>query len=823
MANSETPIDASVPQVLLFGHVGAGKSSLLAALMRAGEAQGETLHGEVQEASGRLAAVRDAVYRGTSLAQSDTELTSYTIRLRPWRDGSSPAEPQTVILHDCSGRAAESLIRHPSSLRDPDTRAPIARAVIEADAILLLVDATSDDDQLQDAFEEFDTFLTVVAQGKANAREVGGFPILLVMTKCDELARPGDTRTAWEDRVHRRAERAWKQFDAFLKDADPHDGIPSPFLPFGSIDLSVHAVAIREPQLNSASAEPQTPYHVAELFRDCFAEARTHRDRVGESNQRLKWIVRAAATLVGAMFLGALGVVLFPPERGDPGLAERIRGYSSHEPPPAERLADANILKNKRMLAAYRDDPAFVALPEELRDFVIDRIQEIDRYQAYRGKLLAALAPADTRTLDDLQRVEQALEAGELTLPSRAWDGTPAGQLRDKWLADARAIRTAEGKFLEHYQDLVRRATALMLTPSFGGNWRADVTALLADAGRPTTTMSEPLPDSPVLNQLRGQAVPVRVPYEFQRVYEARRDWHYTQERLTRLRDLADALALTEGPGRPEPALVFPEPGRGVNSAALPGDRLFALRNFPHEPDDFGDWQLSNFPDPGRSLLAERLDRSFQVGARHVETLLQPRLGADMPDSWRGVADALIDPAFADWGRLLQLMLRLRNPNAANPVADLAAFLHASTFDLDLRGLDLLIPPDLSLDKVAPSGALVITITPKGGATTTLRFKQSGAGIREGSATSYRFVPEESGKAVYRPGDDLRAEVSVRAGAQEFKLEWEMGGPKTYQFVRLEREPRLVKPAGAEAATGVKLTPMAGSRLPKLPALFPMK
>src|SRR5690348_18500672 len=119
MADSEPPVDSSIPQVLLFGHVGAGKSSLLAALMQAGTAQGETLRGEVQEASGRLAAVRDAVYRGTVLERSDTELTSYTIRLRPWRNGAG-AEAKTLVLHDCSGRAAESLIRHPSSLHDPD-------------------------------------------------------------------------------------------------------------------------------------------------------------------------------------------------------------------------------------------------------------------------------------------------------------------------------------------------------------------------------------------------------------------------------------------------------------------------------------------------------------------------------------------------------------------------------------------------------------------------------------------------------------------------------------------------------------------------------
>ena len=132
------PPDPDTPQVLLFGHTGAGKSALLAALVRAGEIQGDTLHGEVQESSGRLAALREAVYRGTELARSDTELTSYTIRLRPWRDGMhSVADPTTVVLHDCSGKAAEGLIRHPSSLRDSETRAPVARAVIEADAIIL--------------------------------------------------------------------------------------------------------------------------------------------------------------------------------------------------------------------------------------------------------------------------------------------------------------------------------------------------------------------------------------------------------------------------------------------------------------------------------------------------------------------------------------------------------------------------------------------------------------------------------------------------------------------------------------------------------------
>ena len=194
---------------------------------------------------------------------------------------------------------------------------------------------------------------------------------------------------------------------------------------------------------------------------------------------------------------------------------------------------------------------------------------------------MASLAPGDTRTLEDLNKVEQALDRGELALPTIAWEDTSAGRLREKWLADARAIRKAEQQFLERYQDYSRRATAVLLASSFAGNWRADVGALAREADESPAGLSDPLPDSPALNQPRGAAVTRRVPFEFQRVYEARRNWKYTEDRLLRLRDLADALALTDGPNRPDAALVFPEPGRGVNSATLPGERLFATHAIP--------------------------------------------------------------------------------------------------------------------------------------------------------------------------------------------------------------------------------------------------
>src|SRR5262249_2258668 len=159
----------------------------------------------------------------------------------------------------------ESLIRHPGPLHDASTRSPVARAVIEADAILLLVNASAEDDELNEAFAEFETFLKAVGEGKSSAREVGGFPIFLVLTHCDTLATSSASLSSWQRKVHEKAEYAWAKFHTFLKDAtnDDEDEAPSPFLPFGSVDLTVETVAIKHPRLIDEPGQPNSPFRVA--------------------------------------------------------------------------------------------------------------------------------------------------------------------------------------------------------------------------------------------------------------------------------------------------------------------------------------------------------------------------------------------------------------------------------------------------------------------------------------------------------------------------------------------------------------------------------
>jgi hypothetical protein len=832
LSSENLPTGPDVPQVLLFGHSGSGKSALLGALLQAGELQGAVLQARVFDPSGRLQSIRDALSDGISLDKTTTEVTRYSVQLRPLDDKAGQAEhTASFILTDCSGRAAESLIHHPYALLEQGTHGPVARAVIEADAIVLLVDASADAEELYAAFEDFDAFLHVVWRGKEGAREVGGFPVLLVLTQCDKLAEPTDTRAKWEERIQRRTDRAWKEFDKFLKDAAPEDGVPSPFLPFGSIDLTVYAVAVRVPRTLDRPGERDTPYGVAEMFRDCFTEAAAHRSRVVRSNQRLAWTVRGTLAFVTLLVAAAVGVTFFQPARPDTGLEDRVVAYQTHEAPPPVRLSEQLIAGNKQTLAAFRDDPRFSQLPPDLQEYVNSRVKEIEDYENYWSRLMHASSPGEARSEDELNRVDLALRSGDLALPAGYdWEQTAAGQLQEKWAKDVAAIRETEKKFFDRYIDLYRRGTVLALASSFGGNWRAEVNSLLEEGSRLPAVLGAPLPGSAAVATPRGQPVANRVPFEFDRVYQARKDWDLAAEKLAHLRDLADALALTAGPGRPEPVLFIPEPGPAVNSVRLPLDRLISLpQQYPREAAEPREWEVRNFSDPGRKILSDRLEQSFRNGVRQVQALLLARLGNDgnaeeRAESLRKLAVTLVDPVtpFPEWGRLLHFIARLRDPAATNPVLDLAVFLARTSFDLDFRGFELTIPDDLALEKVVPSGPLTITVASPSQSVQVQRFKLQGGGVREGSATTYRFMPEEAARLVYHPGDGFQAELPVQSGSNSLRLVWSSGGSRAYQFDRLEREPRLVRsPESSEPAVGVKLTAARGSIVPRLPTLFP--
>ncbi len=808
------------PQILLFGHPGSGKTNLLGALLRASEAQPALLGGTVADLTGHLDAIRAAVYDAGNLKSTHAEINTFRVQYR------DPA-PADFLLVDCDGRAATALLKNPDSLEARRVTGVVAQAVLSADLLALVVDATLTDDDLTERFEDFLFFLEQVHGRRLRDREVGGLPVFIVLARCDLLAAPGDTTLTWEAEVRRHLARVRRQFEEFVDDQLPLEGFGTSYLPFGSVDVEDYATAVRRPALADAPKPPAEPYGVAELFHDAFRAAAAHRARARSSDRRLKRTLWAVAAGVLAMLAGAVAVTVFQPATADPQLPERVRMYARGEPAAAVRLAEPTATRNKRLLASFRADPGFFALPADLQAFVEGRLREADDYRAYREKLAALPAPAEARTLEELDRVRAKL-AGELALPAEyTWGDTDAAKLRDKWLADAALIRAAEAAWHDWYRGLLNQATALTLTGSFAGDWRDRANALVDDAAKLPFALAAPIAGSEAVPQPRGEAVTYRVPFEYDRVYQARRDWEYARARLLHLRDLADVLALT--PTTERRPLLVPPSGSGLDANTFPAEQLADLRRrvprgselYPSDVSGYPEWELSGFPDPGRSVLAGRARESFANGAAAVRGLVAARLnGNDTPDGWGRVAEGLSAAPFAEWGRLLHVLARLDNRDAADPVAGLAAFLRTPEFAVDLRGAELTVPLVLRTPPLVPAGPLTLTVTPRAGGDPVVRtYPTAGEPQPRDLTTVYTFGA--AAPFTYRPGDALRAELPVRSGAQAFTLAWDAGGTRTFQFDRLAREPRLLRDGAAEPATGVRLAPAAGSAVPRAPALLP--
>ena len=912
-------VGVEAPHVLLFGLTGAGKTALLAALMRAGEKQQATFGGRIVEASGQLARLAEAFYEGSEPPPAEQEVVSYVLRLESpatgqaerredsLRSGFGHSPSRSIIIHDCSGEAAsrcievmvaEEMTQLPRSSsgyrgvpRDtgyqdmsgiylqalmaqegrifPDAPATgplrLRQVLQEADALMVLVVATMDERKLRQSFSLFRQFLWALRWARSRARKVGGFPVFLVLTQCDRLARPGDSRAVWESRLQACSKHAYAAFAAFLRqasgpespspeiqptarsqyaestEASAEDGVEewdaektsrSLFTPFGDLDLHVYTVAVRYPRHLEKREEATKPYRVVELFRDVFAAASGHRHRQQQADRCLRWTVRTVAAFFTAAMTTLLVLLFDPPRVPQPTLAEMVAGYREHEPPAEERLAASRIALHRQTLERFRDHADFWQLPAELQGFVLTRLREIEDYRQLRRRLAASLRPADCRTVSELEALEQSLQQGPLSIPPGRgydWSATEAGRWRMKWLQDVQVIRQAEQQLQELYRDRIRRVQRLMEVDHFAGSWRDEATAVVQSPDPPyplgnAVPGSMSLPDLPAEH---GAPITWFVPYHFERVADWRDEWHRWRERLQALRDLADACGLTQGSGLPAP-LRIPERSDISSSADDPALRWQQLQQYYavylSQP---ALWGAVRFPEPIRAILQDHRSR-FLAGVGHrLRQELQRRVGredglADTPSQWRQVAELLHQPSgpLAEWGKLLHVLLLQEDSRAAEPLQELAMFLSRASFDLELQGVNLYLPPGLTLEPPRPAGPLLLKWTgPQG--ETVQRFLQMGMPIREGSGRLYIFQAEKVEKLRYRPGDTLTLELPLQAGQEVMRLVWERGVSASYQFDVLYASPRLLRRDGhMEVARGVRLVPLTGSLWPAPPPLW---
>jgi HAMP domain-containing protein len=706
---------------------------------------------------------------------------------------------------------------------DADERAlaegTVPESFLQADGLAVTIDATTSDEEIDATAGAVIRYLQKLESVRTHERSVAGWPVAIVLTKCDALLERGDVLDQWLRRIDERTESVRTRFDAaFAAELDPG---------FGEVDLSVFATATRSPAIAGAPLDASGGIGIVPLAQSLAGAARRYRVRTMASNRRLSGTAIAAFLLLGA-FLAASGAAwLIVPQGPDDRLTARVRSYQAKERPPAVRLSDARRPRNRAELTAIREDSGFADLHPDLKEYVLERLAEFDRYEAYAATFRRPAA-AECRSSEELDRLAAELQTTLAPPPddAHAWAETEAVRLRDKWARDIDLLRAAESRIYDWTRTLVRRTNELLFAGTLDRSWRNEIAAVLRDADAPPFPHGEPIPGSSEVPTPGGRMLTYDAAYEFDRVDVARRDWEYARDRITRLRDLADAVGLTGDSGRAASLLEWPElPSDKGAFERFATERLARIRlTLPALSEEPSQFALSLWPDAAREELKLPLVRSVDRAVRQLREriradVLSAGMGRETAAGWQQVrTTSLTQPWMRDWGKLLHLLSRLTDERPVNPVEDMIAFLGKPSFSLAVQSIEVTIPDSLRPDRFEPNAE--ITLAVNGAA---LPFKRIGSVKAVRGERTYRFVVDSNaGRPNVTPGEPLVLSLAGTVAGSPHELIWDRGRSSVYLFDRIALEPRFTEPNGrSERATGVIVRVEPEGAWPVLPVLVP--
>jgi GTPase SAR1 family protein len=403
-------------RIVLFGASGTGKSSLLGALAQAEPA---ALGAQLIETSGGLAELQKRAYENKQIATQD-EVTPYQVALQ----GETQAE---ATLIDSNGRVAQAYLAGERAL---DDGGPLAASLQDADAVVLTV---APDEKAQQTFGQFTDLLRAFEQQRGRRNEIAGLPVFLVLTKCDLLARPGDTADAWAQRIDKAKQKLGAEFKEFFGHAAP----------FGAIDLHVEACAIKRPALSDSSARPREPFGVAELFRDVLAAAFAFHQEWAGAERRLHRAVVGLVALIALMGLIAAGFFLSLPSAELGALENAIGAALPPSVTAAQRLREP-VEPKLRELTKIQEDPEFSHLPSQIQDQVRAAAKEMALYQDLAKKVDALKRVRFFKKDEDIQTFTQAID--NITLPTQyvaAWSDTRLAKKIEQYRSELTALDKA--------------------------------------------------------------------------------------------------------------------------------------------------------------------------------------------------------------------------------------------------------------------------------------------------------------------------------------------------------------------------------------------
>jgi len=508
-------------RIVLFGAPGAGKSALIGALAQAGQTQGAQLGGQLLDVSGGMTELKNQTYQ-KGPAPTQDELRDYPLAVESSAKGDGAT--QTATLYDSSGQAAEAIMASQTEL---PPGSPLAQALLDADALVLLVDAGG---ALDRSVATIGDFLRLFQNVRGQRADIAGLPVYLVLSKVDTIARAGDTYNQWIQRIEEGKRKLDQRFQALLKEQAG--------LPFGRVQVHLSATAVKRPALADRPAKAE-PFGVAELFRESLASAKAYWKRREHAAGRLSLAVAGMLGFVG--LLGILAAVLYMlrPSAELTALENQVRRVLPTSG-AVERLREP-VDERLKELAQIQASPHYVELPPKLRDEVEQARAEMEQYQKLYKEFQAQVTDPRFVTRDeDLDKIEKSLDA--FSLPDEylsAWADTKLVQRLEKWRLDVRKLREAakdeEGwirKQVDEAQAL-RKQGGLVVAKSLPAEqaaaWFKQVQEYL-DRG-PRHKRTDRLPGSASLTYDHV--------YKLQRVERALKDWESAKRNLQDLRKLA--------------------------------------------------------------------------------------------------------------------------------------------------------------------------------------------------------------------------------------------------------------------------------------------
>jgi hypothetical protein len=404
---------------------------------------------------------------------------------------------------------------------------PLAKALLNADAVVLLLDASA---PLDHEVPHLSSFLKLFQEARSGQADVTGLPVYLVLSKCDMIAKPDESYNQWVQRIEEAKRKLFERFQALLQEQAA--------LPFGRVKLHLWASAIKRPALADRPARLE-PYGVAELFRQVIRSAHNYRAVREHAAGRLTLAVTGMFGLVAALGLVAGAVYVARPSAELIALENQIQAVLPGST-AADRLREP-LDERLQELTRIRDEAGFERLRPEQRAEVEKAKREIEQYQKlYKQFIIQVSDPRFATRDEELDRIEKSLDA--FVLPAEylePWKDTKLMHRVQQWRLDIAKLRESETseevwirQQVEDAQKLIKQgglAVAKTLSPAARDAWFQQVQDYLEREPRHKRT--ERIAPGASLSYINV--------YKMHRVEQARKAWDRAKDSLRDLRKLA--------------------------------------------------------------------------------------------------------------------------------------------------------------------------------------------------------------------------------------------------------------------------------------------